>query len=233
VPSHYPQDTRGSKKHWSGTECSDYIFDRAKTPCLAIMPTSDWSCILMSTRAHVQWELPARFSYDSQVSPSPRQQTVCNGGSATRDRVMLTDITGRMHKCYQLLPLCRGRYAVTHPLDSCLQWRPCSSPHVVLPEIKEISTGKMEAYITYRQRSNSRSKLCLHFQSIFSLDFHYYLSMPGGPRPPPEVIASWPPANLVNPEGRGTVTSVIALYLQGCGFDSIYSAMLVGMTGSW
>jgi hypothetical protein len=34
--------------------------------------------------------------------------------------------------------------------------------------------------------------------------------MPGGPHPPLEVVASWPAPNLVNPEGRGMVTTVLA-----------------------
>jgi hypothetical protein len=34
--------------------------------------------------------------------------------------------------------------------------------------------------------------------------------MPGGPHPPLEVVASWPAPNLVNPQGRGMVTTVLA-----------------------
>jgi hypothetical protein len=36
------------------------------------------------------------------------------------------------------------------------------------------------------------------------------IDMPGGPHPPLEVVASWPAPNLVNPEGRGMVTTILA-----------------------
>jgi hypothetical protein len=51
--------------------------------------------------------------------------------------------------------------------------------------------------------------------------------MPGGLRPPPEVIASWPPANTVNPEGRGTVTSIIAGVLSPFTFFVIFARLWV------
>jgi hypothetical protein len=51
--------------------------------------------------------------------------------------------------------------------------------------------------------------------------------MPGGLRPPPEVIASWPPANTVNPEGRGTVTSIIAGVLTPITFFMIFARLWV------
>jgi hypothetical protein len=51
--------------------------------------------------------------------------------------------------------------------------------------------------------------------------------MPGGLRPPPEVIASWPPANLVNPEGRGMVTSVIACVLSPITFFFVFARLWV------
>jgi hypothetical protein len=51
--------------------------------------------------------------------------------------------------------------------------------------------------------------------------------MPGGLHPPPEVIASWPPANTVNPEGRGTVTSIIAGVLSPFTFFVIFARLWV------
>jgi hypothetical protein len=51
--------------------------------------------------------------------------------------------------------------------------------------------------------------------------------MPGGLRPPPEVIASWPPANTVNPQGRGTVTSIIAGVLTPITFFIIFARLWV------
>lgn len=49
--------------------------------------------------------------------------------------------------------------------------------------------------------------------------------MPGGPKPPLEVIASWPAPNYINPEGRGTVTSNLAYVLSPITFF-IYFARL-------
>jgi hypothetical protein len=51
--------------------------------------------------------------------------------------------------------------------------------------------------------------------------------MPGGLIPPLEVIASWPPANLVNPEGRGTVTSIIAGVLSPITFFIVFARLWV------
>jgi hypothetical protein len=51
--------------------------------------------------------------------------------------------------------------------------------------------------------------------------------MPGGPHPPLEVIASWPPANLVNPEGRGTVTTIIAGVLSPITFFLVFARLWV------
>jgi hypothetical protein len=51
--------------------------------------------------------------------------------------------------------------------------------------------------------------------------------MPGGPRPPLAVIASWPPANLVNPEGRGRVTTVIAGVLSPITFFIVFARLWV------
>jgi hypothetical protein len=51
--------------------------------------------------------------------------------------------------------------------------------------------------------------------------------MPGGPRPPLEVIASWPPANLVDPEGRGTVATPIAAILSPITFFVIFARLWV------
>jgi hypothetical protein len=51
--------------------------------------------------------------------------------------------------------------------------------------------------------------------------------MPGGPRPPLEVIVSWPPANLVNPETRGTVTSLIAGVLSPFTFFIVFARLWV------
>jgi hypothetical protein len=51
--------------------------------------------------------------------------------------------------------------------------------------------------------------------------------MPGGPHPPLEVIASWPPANLVNPEGRGTVTTIIAGVLSPITFFIVFARLWV------
>lgn len=49
--------------------------------------------------------------------------------------------------------------------------------------------------------------------------------MPGGVRPPLEVVFSWPPANTVNPESRGTVTTPLAAVLSPITFF-IYFARL-------
>jgi hypothetical protein len=51
--------------------------------------------------------------------------------------------------------------------------------------------------------------------------------MPGGVRPPLEVIASWPPANLVNPEGRGTVVTPIAAILSPITFFVVFARLWV------
>ncbi len=39
--------------------------------------------------------------------------------------------------------------------------------------------------------------------------------MPGGPSPPPEVIASWPKPNYINPETRGVGLVVVTWVLGG------------------
>jgi hypothetical protein len=54
-----------------------------------------------------------------------------------------------------------------------------------------------------------------------------YINMPGGLIPPLGVIASWPPANLVNPEGRGTVTSIIAGVLSPITFFIVFARLWV------
>ncbi|KAF3037464.1 hypothetical protein E8E12_002512 [Didymella heteroderae] len=51
--------------------------------------------------------------------------------------------------------------------------------------------------------------------------------MPGGPHPPLSVIATWPPPNLVNPEGRGRVTTVIAGVLSPITFFVIFARLWV------
>ncbi|KAJ5038515.1 hypothetical protein J3E72DRAFT_184907 [Bipolaris maydis] len=51
--------------------------------------------------------------------------------------------------------------------------------------------------------------------------------MPGGPNPPLSVIASWPPPNYVNPEGRGRVTSNIAFVLTPITFFTVFSRLWV------
>lgn len=51
--------------------------------------------------------------------------------------------------------------------------------------------------------------------------------MPGGPNPPLSVIASWPPPNHVNPEGRGRVTSNIAFVLTPITFFIVFSRLWV------
>ena len=51
--------------------------------------------------------------------------------------------------------------------------------------------------------------------------------MPGGPNPPLAVVASWPPPNYVNPEGRGKVTSYIAYVLSPITFFVIFTRLWV------
>ncbi|KAL6154868.1 hypothetical protein ACJQWK_00888 [Exserohilum turcicum] len=51
--------------------------------------------------------------------------------------------------------------------------------------------------------------------------------MPGGPHPPMSVVASWPPPNHVNPEGRGRVTSNIAFVLTPITFFVVFSRLWV------
>ncbi|KAF3005201.1 hypothetical protein E8E13_010809 [Curvularia kusanoi] len=51
--------------------------------------------------------------------------------------------------------------------------------------------------------------------------------MPGGPHPPLEVIASWPPANLVNPAGRGRVTTWLACAFSPITFFCIFARLWV------
>lgn len=51
--------------------------------------------------------------------------------------------------------------------------------------------------------------------------------MPGGTNPPLSVIASWPPPNYDNPEGRGRVTSNIAFVLTPITFFTVFSRLWV------
>jgi hypothetical protein len=115
--------------------------------------------------------------------------------------------------------------AVTHALDSCL------------------SSGGLVALVTRpclerRRWALEKSRYSAHISSassqgpIVSCTSDSFvpltlLDMPGGPRPPLEVIATWPPANLVNPEGRGTVTSIIAGVLSPITFFVVFARLWV------
>jgi hypothetical protein len=115
--------------------------------------------------------------------------------------------------------------AVTHALDSCL------------------SSGGLVALVTRpclerRRWALEKSRHSAHISSASSQGpnvsctsdlfvWSTFLDMPGGPRPPLEVIATWPPANLVNPEGRGTVTSIIAGVLSPITFFVVFARLWV------
>ncbi|CAI6293356.1 unnamed protein product [Periconia digitata] len=51
--------------------------------------------------------------------------------------------------------------------------------------------------------------------------------MPGGPRPPLDVVASWPAPNYINPEGRGPVTSRLAYALSPITFFLVFGRLWV------
>jgi hypothetical protein len=112
--------------------------------------------------------------------------------------------------------------AVTHALDSCL-----SSGGLVVLVTRPCLERRRWALKKSRHSTHISSAPSQDLDVSCTSNLFTFIDMPGGPRPPLEVIATWPPANLVNPEGRGTVTSIIAGVLSPITFFVVFSRLWV------